>query len=409
MTRTTGQRAAVPCQHDLALDTGRAEPVGGRGDEHEVEVGRQHLVGCVRSGSPRVSCDHRGTTAITSAWSAARGMATQSPTAGSSAAWPSRRLTVGGGHRAAGALDAHHAPGRQVGFIDVGVQGGHTVVPAEWRQGAELRVGQGGLLGAGALRPVRRGESASDRVRRRPRRAAERRSHSSGQPPLAVVVSLGRPDRTCVLRSAPVSSERGSTVGDAGADRPRAARGRGRSGGRPPVPRQIAVAFTDLEGFTQYTSDYGDERAVQLLDDHHFVVKQVLRRHGGRVVKRLGDGLMLSFAGADSEAAAPSPPLVERATGTAAAAGRGALRRGRREPRRRARPHGEHRGPRHRAGAWRHRAGHDRGPRRRRRRSTAWSSGGARRARLKGVPEKISVCELRRSPSARRTVEQTWA
>jgi adenylate cyclase len=61
----------------------------------------------------------------------------------------------------------------------------------------------------------------------------------------------------------------------------------------PPVP--LAVAFTDLEGFTRFTSSQGDEAASHLLADHHKRVGPIVRSRGGRVVKRLGDGLLLTF------------------------------------------------------------------------------------------------------------------
>jgi len=57
----------------------------------------------------------------------------------------------------------------------------------------------------------------------------------------------------------------------------------------------VAIVFTDLEGFTRYTSEQGDDAALALLDDHHKAVGPVVRSRGGRVVKRLGDGLMLVF------------------------------------------------------------------------------------------------------------------
>ncbi|SNR59859.1 adenylate cyclase [Haloechinothrix alba] len=59
---------------------------------------------------------------------------------------------------------------------------------------------------------------------------------------------------------------------------------------------RVTVVFTDIEGFTRYTSAHGDEAARSLLDEHHRVVGPIVRRWGGRVVKRLGDGLMLTFA-----------------------------------------------------------------------------------------------------------------
>jgi adenylate cyclase len=58
------------------------------------------------------------------------------------------------------------------------------------------------------------------------------------------------------------------------------------------------VVFTDLEGFTSFTEGEGDEAATELLAEHYGVVKGVVRARGGQVVKRLGDGHMLSFASA---------------------------------------------------------------------------------------------------------------
>ena len=60
-----------------------------------------------------------------------------------------------------------------------------------------------------------------------------------------------------------------------------------------PVP--LVVAFTDLEGFTRFTSTEGDEAASHLLAEHHKRVGPIVRSRGGRVVKRLGDGLLLTF------------------------------------------------------------------------------------------------------------------
>jgi adenylate cyclase len=61
------------------------------------------------------------------------------------------------------------------------------------------------------------------------------------------------------------------------------------------VPETMAVAFTDLEGFTRYTARAGDEAATALLGAHHLAVGPIVRSRGGRVVKRIGDGLMLAF------------------------------------------------------------------------------------------------------------------
>ncbi len=62
-----------------------------------------------------------------------------------------------------------------------------------------------------------------------------------------------------------------------------------------PAPTRVAVVFTDLEGFTRFTAEQGDEAARALLASHHRDVGPIVRSRGGRVVKRLGDGLMLAF------------------------------------------------------------------------------------------------------------------
>lgn len=66
------------------------------------------------------------------------------------------------------------------------------------------------------------------------------------------------------------------------------------------APSPVAVAFTDLEGFTRFTARHGDEAARGLLAEHHLHVGPVVRSRGGKVVKRIGDGLMLSFPSAEA-------------------------------------------------------------------------------------------------------------
>jgi len=58
------------------------------------------------------------------------------------------------------------------------------------------------------------------------------------------------------------------------------------------------VVFTDLEGFTKYTATYGDDTALAMLEQHRRATAPVIRQWGGRVVKHLGDGMMLVFADA---------------------------------------------------------------------------------------------------------------
>jgi len=77
------------------------------------------------------------------------------------------------------------------------------------------------------------------------------------------------------------------------------------------LPVDLAVVFTDLEGFTAFTSAEGDHAAGRLLLAHYRHAEQITRTRGGRIVKRLGDGLLLVFA---SPAAAVLTCLELRAT-----------------------------------------------------------------------------------------------
>jgi len=58
---------------------------------------------------------------------------------------------------------------------------------------------------------------------------------------------------------------------------------------------ELTVLFTDLEGFTRFTARAGDEAAAELLRQHHRVVGPVIRSRGGKLVKRIGDGLLVTF------------------------------------------------------------------------------------------------------------------
>ena len=82
----------------------------------------------------------------------------------------------------------------------------------------------------------------------------------------------------------------------------------------------VTLAFTDLEGFTGYTATHGDDVARALLAEHDRLASEVVSRWGGRVVKHLGDGLMLAFADREPAiraalelAASAPPPLRLRA------------------------------------------------------------------------------------------------
>jgi adenylate cyclase len=74
----------------------------------------------------------------------------------------------------------------------------------------------------------------------------------------------------------------------------------------PAAPRApAAIVFTDLTGFTGLTEAQGDEVAAAIATDLAVIADEVAQRHGGRLVKLLGDGVMLYFPRpADAVAAA---------------------------------------------------------------------------------------------------------
>lgn len=55
-----------------------------------------------------------------------------------------------------------------------------------------------------------------------------------------------------------------------------------------------AIVFTDIAGFTEYTAMRGDDAAIELLGVQEGLVQAQLGEHG-RIVKELGDGLLLWF------------------------------------------------------------------------------------------------------------------
>lgn len=67
------------------------------------------------------------------------------------------------------------------------------------------------------------------------------------------------------------------------------AQGRGR-GDRP-----LAILFVDLVRFSDWALEAGDDAALDLLRQVGRAVDPALTEHGGRIVKRLGDGLMAVF------------------------------------------------------------------------------------------------------------------
>lgn len=63
----------------------------------------------------------------------------------------------------------------------------------------------------------------------------------------------------------------------------------------PEAPAPPAIVFVDLSGFTRLTEERGDETAVRTATALQRKADAAATRHGGRLVKLLGDGAMLRF------------------------------------------------------------------------------------------------------------------
>jgi class 3 adenylate cyclase len=58
---------------------------------------------------------------------------------------------------------------------------------------------------------------------------------------------------------------------------------------------EMALLFTDLVGFSEWALQAGDAAVLELLREVGTEVEAVIAQHDGRIVKRLGDGLMATF------------------------------------------------------------------------------------------------------------------
>ena len=62
---------------------------------------------------------------------------------------------------------------------------------------------------------------------------------------------------------------------------------------------EMALLFTDLVGFSRWALSAGDAAVLELLREVGAAVEVAIAAHDGRIVKRLGDGLMATFLSAD--------------------------------------------------------------------------------------------------------------
>ena len=62
---------------------------------------------------------------------------------------------------------------------------------------------------------------------------------------------------------------------------------------------RLAIAFTDLVGFSDWALEAGDDLSLELLREVAEAIEAPVVERGGEVVKRLGDGMMAVFGDAD--------------------------------------------------------------------------------------------------------------
>lgn len=56
-----------------------------------------------------------------------------------------------------------------------------------------------------------------------------------------------------------------------------------------------AILFTDLVESTSMTQQLGDDKAMEIVREHNSIVREGLRKTGGREIKHTGDGIMACF------------------------------------------------------------------------------------------------------------------
>src|SRR3954451_17520939 len=66
--------------------------------------------------------------------------------------------------------------------------------------------------------------------------------------------------------------------------------------GRGRGKERLAIVFTDLAAFSEWALKAGDDEAVRLLREVDCAMEPAMRERGGRVVKRMGDGMMAVFS-----------------------------------------------------------------------------------------------------------------
>ena len=100
-------------------------------------------------------------------------------------------------------------------------------------------------------------------------------------------------------RLADATAERPTLLREAGLTALQVWDAMGQTMGKIPVKADLTIVFTDLVEFSKWSLKAGDDAAVELLREVSVAIEPPVAEHTGEVVKRLGDGMMAVFAGAD--------------------------------------------------------------------------------------------------------------
>lgn len=103
------------------------------------------------------------------------------------------------------------------------------------------------------------------------------------------------PSQLLGQRLAALTAERPSAMREVGLSALQVWQSLSEAQGRGHGEQEVAILFTDLVEFSAWTLDAGDTMALELLRRMGKAIEPAIEARGGRVVKRLGDGLMAVF------------------------------------------------------------------------------------------------------------------
>jgi adenylate cyclase len=116
--------------------------------------------------------------------------------------------------------------------------------------------------------------------------------HAYGDP---LSVAGDEPPQLIAQRLAAATDQRPSAVRELGFGAIQVWQAVSEAQGRGRGDEPLAILFTDLVGFSDWALDAGDDAALELLRTVGRTVDPVIKDREGRIVKRLGDGVMAVF------------------------------------------------------------------------------------------------------------------